>query len=112
VSDDLLHDWLKFASDVQPSDAAGTDWLDGLRQRTIAALAGDGWVKCSERMPSPLVHVLGWADGWNHANPTSWDGSNWLDDESMGELPVRCWPTHWRPLPAPPKNPQPLKSTN
>ena len=36
---DLLRDWLKFAADVQPNDAAGADWLDHLRQRTEIELS-------------------------------------------------------------------------
>ena len=30
----VLKDWLEFAADVQASDAAGQDWLDGLKART------------------------------------------------------------------------------
>ena len=30
----LLKGWLQFAGDVQPGDAAGQDWLDGLRYQT------------------------------------------------------------------------------
>jgi hypothetical protein len=39
----LLTEWLVFANDVGASDAAGHDWLEGLRARTRAsANAGDG----------------------------------------------------------------------
>ena len=31
---EVLKDWLEFAADVQASDAAGQDWLDGLKART------------------------------------------------------------------------------
>ena len=31
---ELLADWLKFASDVQPGCAAGADWLNSLRHCT------------------------------------------------------------------------------
>lgn len=34
-----LENWLVFAADVQPHDAAGTDWLDICRGKTIQALA-------------------------------------------------------------------------
>lgn len=35
----LLKEWLRFASDVQPADAAGYDWLNGLKGRTATATA-------------------------------------------------------------------------
>lgn len=31
---EVLKEWLKFSEDVQPSCAAGDDWLDDLRRRT------------------------------------------------------------------------------
>lgn len=31
----LLADWLNFAKDVAPACAAGMDWLDGLRQKSL-----------------------------------------------------------------------------
>ena len=30
----VLKDWQEFAADVRASDAAGQDWLDGLKART------------------------------------------------------------------------------
>jgi hypothetical protein len=33
-----LEEWQKFAADVQPSDSAGADWLNGLRYRTSKLL--------------------------------------------------------------------------
>jgi hypothetical protein len=38
----VAEDWLKFAIDVQTSDAAGMDWLDNLKARTSAALNEPG----------------------------------------------------------------------
>jgi hypothetical protein len=35
---ELLSRWLEFASDVQPSCAAGDDWLEGLRVETKRVL--------------------------------------------------------------------------
>ena len=35
---EVLKDWLEFAADVQASDAAGQDWLDGLKARTEEVL--------------------------------------------------------------------------
>lgn len=34
----ILEDWMKFAEDIQCSDACGQDWLDGLRSRTASHL--------------------------------------------------------------------------
>lgn len=34
VPTEILKDWLKFSEDVMPHDAAGHDWLEGLRERT------------------------------------------------------------------------------
>ena len=31
---EVLKDWQEFAADVRASDAAGQDWLDGLKART------------------------------------------------------------------------------
>ena len=31
---DVLADWLEFAKDVSPSDFAGEEWLENLRNRT------------------------------------------------------------------------------
>ena len=36
---ELLKQWIEFAGNVQPSDAAGHDWLDMLRAKTKASIA-------------------------------------------------------------------------
>jgi hypothetical protein len=38
VQEQLLRDWLYFAKDVIPSCAAGTEWLDALRRKTMSVL--------------------------------------------------------------------------
>jgi hypothetical protein len=38
VQEQLLRDWLYFAKDVIPSCAAGTEWLDALRKKTMSVL--------------------------------------------------------------------------
>ncbi len=35
----LMTDWLSFSEDVMPNDAAGHDWLEGLKSRTKAIVA-------------------------------------------------------------------------
>jgi hypothetical protein len=35
----LCAEWLLFGVNVMPGDAAGYEWLDGLRNRTCAAIA-------------------------------------------------------------------------
>lgn len=38
VQEQLLRDWLSFASDVIPSCPAGIDWLDAMRKKTMSVL--------------------------------------------------------------------------
>ncbi|MEE4652803.1 DUF551 domain-containing protein [Pseudomonas alliivorans] len=72
------------------------------------------WIKCSERMPEELQHVL--ASGFNFDLPThgrwvepstffegSFRGFTHADDEVfVGDKDELHTPTHWQPLPAPP----------
>lgn len=40
----LFAEWMRFAADIQCSDACGQDWLDGLRARTARHMSQDqGW---------------------------------------------------------------------
>lgn len=57
----------------------------------------DGWIATSERMPPEWENVLCFSAGTYHTGYWANDHNGW-----------RCaWrataPTHWRPLPAPPK---------
>jgi len=38
VQEQLLRDWLYFSKDVQPSCAAGLEWLEALRKKTMSVL--------------------------------------------------------------------------
>ena len=48
--DAILNDWLAFSADVQPHDAAGTEWLDILRAKTMQALAVARWTPEAKEM--------------------------------------------------------------
>ncbi|MBG0639709.1 DUF551 domain-containing protein [Enterobacter asburiae] len=63
----------------------------------------DGWVACSERMPSIGVPVITCCGDVVQYAAYAWDGKEWQDwDEEYDKLPASTF-THWHPLPAAPQ---------
>jgi len=77
----VLMDWIKFSGDIKPSDFAGEDWLDGLRQRTIKII-GEGVTRpqapkeykyqieshiTGEPLPEKNSRNIQYQYGWNDA---------------------------------------------
>lgn len=91
------------------------DFMNGVRftlaevQRLNATAqpVSDGWVKCSERMPKFGTSVLVWDEGVitgeSTGSTTSFGlGIFWVSDQKEDSGSVKCYATHWMPLPAAP----------
>lgn len=63
----------------------------------------DGWVACSERMPSIGVPVITCCGDVVQYAAYAWDGKEWQDwYEEYDKLPASTF-THWHPRPAAPQ---------
>jgi len=76
-------------------------------QEDAGKTSADGWIKCSDRLPLPRTGVLvacywgldAWVMKWGTycAGHPDASAEGWL-------IPGASWiPTHWQPLPEPPK---------
>lgn len=77
------------------------------RLNATAQPVSDGWVKCSERMPKFGTSVLVWDEGVitgeSTGSTTSFGlGIFWVSDQKEDSGSVKCYATHWMPLPAAP----------
>lgn len=83
-----LHKACNFRADITP-----------LYTAQPAPVTPDGWISCSERMPDKLIPVMVmYEDGemWS----AMWNGNRWDDGT---EYPDPHSVTHWREMPAAPK---------
>ncbi|HAN4550481.1 TPA: DUF551 domain-containing protein [Escherichia coli] len=83
-----LHKACNFRAEITPLYAAPS-----------APVIPDGWISCSERMPDKLIPVMVmYEDGemWS----AMWNGNRWDDGT---EYPDPHSVTHWREMPAAPK---------
>ena len=53
-----------------------------------------------ETAPKDGYAILAWVSGWRRAHIVYWDGEEWVGVTGLSKLKV---PTHWMPLPEPPK---------
>ncbi|EHD5552249.1 DUF551 domain-containing protein [Escherichia coli] len=70
-----------------------------MRKTGNSPVTPDGWISCSERMPDKLIPVMVmYEDGemWS----AMWNGNRWDDGT---EYPDPHSVTHWREMPAAPK---------
>ncbi|EOD2289225.1 DUF551 domain-containing protein [Escherichia coli] len=70
-----------------------------MRKAGNSPVTPDGWISCSERMPDKLIPVMVmYEDGemWS----AMWNGNRWDDGT---EYPDPHSVTHWREMPAAPK---------
>lgn len=65
-----------------------------------AARARDDWQPI-ETAPKDGTRVLVWHPYWNAASTAQWYGTDWRIVYDL--KPFVSQPTHWRPLPAPPR---------
>ncbi len=60
------------------------------------------WISIEEKLPERQLDVIGSNSQDEWVGMIYYDGDNWYNNNDFkGDCP--CYPTHWMPLPEPPK---------